>query len=77
MNTQDLLDPERWAETTFGGARLHDMRRTRRAVTAATHMAKDASASRPSQMQRRKEVKAVSRLRDEPDVTFEELMQPH
>ncbi len=77
MNTQDLLDPQRWAETTFGGVLLHDMRRTRRAVTAATHMAKDASASRPSQMQRRKEVKAVDRLLDEPDVTFEELMQPH
>ena len=77
MNTQDVLDPQRWAETTFGGVLLHDMRRTRRTVTAATHMAKDASASRPSQMQRRKKVKAVYRLLDEPDVTFEGLMQPH
>src|SRR5260370_14951229 len=74
MNTQDVLDPQRWAETTFGGVLLHDLRRTRRAVTAATHIAKDASTSRPSQMQRRKKVKAVYRLLDEPDVTFEGLM---
>ena len=77
MNTQDLLDPVRWAEMTFGSVMLKDMRRTRRAVTAATSMAKDASASLPAQMQKRKEVKAVYRLLDEPDVTFEELMQPH
>ena len=62
---------------TFGGVLLKDMRRTRRAVTAAPSMAKDASASLPAQMQERKEVKAVYRLLDEPDVTFEELMQPH
>src|SRR6266699_2059402 len=66
MNTQDVWDPQRWAETTFGGVLLHDLRRTRRAVTAATHIAKDASTSRPSQMQRRKKVKAVYRLLDEP-----------
>lgn len=77
MNTQDLLNPGRWAELTFGGVLLKDMRRTRRAVTAATSMAKDASASLPAQMQKRKEVKAVYRLLDEPDVTFDELMQPH
>jgi hypothetical protein len=50
MNTQDLLDPVRWAEMTFGSVMLKDMRRTRRAVTAATSMAKDASASLPAQM---------------------------
>ena len=31
MTTQDLLDPKSWAERTFGGVQLHDLRRTKRA----------------------------------------------
>lgn len=77
MNTQDFLDPHRWAEETFGGVLLKDLRRTRRAVMAAERMAENASASLPAQMQRRKGTKAWYRLLNEPDVTFEELMQPH
>jgi Transposase DNA-binding len=34
MNTQEVLDPKSWAERTFGGVQLHDMRRTKRAVQA-------------------------------------------
>jgi hypothetical protein len=77
MKTQEILDPQRWAESTFGQTRLKDMRRTRRAVTAATRMAEESAASRPSQAQTWKETKAVYRLLDEPDVTFDALMQPH
>ncbi len=77
MNTQDFLEPHRWAEATFGGVLLKDMRRTRRAVMAAGHLAENASASLPAQMESRKAVKALYRLLNEPDVTFEELMQPH
>jgi len=77
MNTQEILNPEWWAEATFGQTQLKDMRRTRRAVTAATHMAEDPAASRPSQAQSWKDGKAVYRLLDEPDVTFDALMQPH
>jgi Transposase DNA-binding len=77
MNTQDFLDPHRWAEATFGGVLLKDMRRTRRAVMAAEHMAENASASLPAQMQKRREIKALYRLLNEPDVTFAELMRPH
>jgi Transposase DNA-binding/Transposase DDE domain len=77
MNTQDFLDPHRWAEETFGGVLLKDLRRTRRAVKAAERMAANASASLPAQMQRRKGTKALYRLLNEPDVTFAELMQPH
>jgi hypothetical protein len=40
-------------------------------------MARDASASLPQQMQTWKDVKALYRLLDEPDVTCEALMQPH
>src|SRR5436190_21350262 len=77
MNTQEILDPEQWAKKTFGSARLKDIRRTGRAVKAATRMAENASASLPAQMQTWKDVFALYRLLAEPDVTFEALMQPH
>ena len=77
MNTQDILDPERWAKKTFGSSQLHDMRRTGRAVKAATRMAENPSATLPAQLQTWKETMAVYRLLKEDDVTFEALMQPH
>jgi hypothetical protein len=77
MNTQEVLDPHQWAERTFGGVHLHDMRRTRRAVKAATNLAENPLGSLPAQMQSWKESKALYHLLDEPDVTFAALMQPH
>jgi len=77
MNTQEVLDPKSWAERTFGGVQLHDMRRTRRAVKAATNLAENPLGSLPAQMHTWKETKALYRWLDEPDVTFAALMQPH
>src|SRR3989440_3548954 len=77
MNTQALLDPKSWAERTFGRVQLHDRRRTRRAVQAASNLAENPLGSLPAQMQTWKETKALYRLLDEPDVTFAALMQPH
>jgi len=77
MNTQDLLDPKSWAERTFGSVQLHDMRRTRRAVQAASNLAENPLGSLPAQMHTWKETKALYRLLDEPDVSFAALMQPH
>jgi Transposase DNA-binding len=77
MKTQEILDPQAWAESTFGQARLQDMRRTRRAVMAAAQMASDPAASLPTQTQTWKDTKAVYRLLKEDDVTFDALMQPH
>lgn len=77
MNTQELLDPKSWAERTFGGVQLHDMRRTRRAVKAATNLAENPLGSLPAQMHSWKGTKALYRLLDEPDVTCAALMQPH
>jgi Transposase DNA-binding/Transposase DDE domain len=77
MNTQDLLDPKSWAERTFGSVQLHDRRRTRRAVQAATNLAENPLGSLPAQMHTWRETKALYRLLDEPDVTFAALMQPH
>jgi Transposase DNA-binding len=76
MNTQEVLDPKSWAEGTFG-VQLHDLRRTRRTVQAATRMAANPKDSLPAQMQTWRETKALYRLLDEPDVTFAALMQPH
>jgi len=53
------------------------MRRTRRAVKAASNLAENPLGSLPAQMHTWKETKAVYRLLDEPDVTFAALMQPH
>jgi len=36
MTTQEVLDPKSWAERTFGGVQLHDIRRTRRTVQAGS-----------------------------------------
>jgi Transposase DNA-binding len=77
MTTQELLDPKNWAERTFGGVQLRDMRRTRRAVKAAAKLAENPLGSLPAQLQTWKESKALYRLLDEPDVTFAALMQPH
>src|SRR5213078_2298845 len=77
MNTQVLLDPKSWAEQTFGGVQLHDRRRTRRTVQAATNLAENPLGSLPAQMHTWKETKALYRLLDEPDVTFAALMEPH
>ncbi|MFL5590808.1 MAG: transposase DNA-binding-containing protein [Ktedonobacteraceae bacterium] len=77
MNTQALLDPKSWAERTFGSVQLHDLRRTKRAVQAASSLAENPLGSLPAQMHTWKETKAWYRLLDEPDVTFAALMQPH
>jgi Transposase DNA-binding len=77
MKTQEILDPQAWAEITFGQAQLQDMRRTRRAVLAAAQMASDPAASLPAHTHTWKDTKAVYRLLDEPDVTFDALIRPH
>src|SRR5271165_1705683 len=77
MTTQVLLDPKCWAERTFGRVHLHDLRRTRRAVQAATRLAENPLGSLPAQMQGWKATKALYRLLNEPDVTFAALMHPH
>ena len=47
----------------MAGVQLHDMRRTRRAVKAATNLAENPLGSLPAQMHTWKEIKALYRLR--------------
>jgi hypothetical protein len=77
MNTQEVLNPQQWAERTFGSVQLHDIRRTRRTVQTASKLAENPLDSLPAQMQTWKETKALYRLLGEPDVTFAALIQPH
>jgi hypothetical protein len=64
MNTQEVSDPKSWAERTFGRVQLHDMRRTRRAVQAATqHGGEPLGVLRHANMHSWKETKALYRLR--------------
>ena len=77
MTTQELLDPKSWGERTFGGVQLHDLRRTRRTVKAASNLAENPLGALPAQMHTWKETKALYRLLEEPDVTFAALMHPH
>src|SRR5258708_3049255 len=77
MNTQEMLEPKSWAERTFGSVHLHDLRRTRRGVQAASLLAENPLGSLPAQMHSWKETKALYRLLGEPDVSFAALMQPH
>jgi hypothetical protein len=77
MKTQNVLDPKSWAERTFGSVQLQDMRRTRRAVKAATKLAENPFRSLPAQMHTWRETKALYRRLPEPDVTFAALMHPH
>src|SRR5215831_16615397 len=77
MNTQEVLDPKSWAEHTFGGVHLHDLRRTRRAVQAATRLAENPLGSLPAQMQTWKATKALYRWLGEEAVTFAARLQPH
>jgi Transposase DNA-binding/Transposase Tn5 dimerisation domain len=72
-----MLDPKSWAERTFGGVHLHDLRRTRRAVQVATRLAENPLGSLPAQLHTWKATKALYRLLGEDDVTFAALMQPH
>ena len=63
MNIQDVLDPKSWAERTFGGVQLHDLRRTRRTLQAATRMAENPLGSLPAHMQTWRETKVLCPLR--------------
>src|SRR5262245_23937730 len=69
MTIQTVLDPKSWAEHTIGRVHLQDLRRTRRAVRAATRLAENPLGSLPAQMQTWKATKALYRLLGEPDVT--------
>ena len=72
-----VLDTETWAEQQFGACLLGDQRRTKRLVTFACQSAHRPDASTPQQTEGWAGCKAVYRLFDEEDVTFEAVTAPH
>ncbi len=77
MNASTLLSALQWAEYTFGEVHLGDQRRTERAVEIASAIAHNPAASLPAQMQDEAATEAAYRFLQMPDVTYEQLIQPH
>jgi hypothetical protein len=70
-------DTKTWANEMFGQCELGDKRRTKRLVKVAQQVAENPSASFPDQMETWGDLKAVYRLFDSPEVTFQAIAAPH
>ncbi len=77
MPASTLMSPGQWAEATFGAVELGDPRRQRRALMMAETLARDPGASLPKQMHRMADLEATYRFLQSPDVSYEQLIQPH
>ncbi len=77
MRTLKELEPELWSELEFGACELGDLRRTRRLIRYARQMAEKPDASTPRQTEGWSDCKAVYRLFDCPEVTFEAVTAAH
>jgi len=72
-----LMDVEQWAEVEFGGAKLHDGRRSRRLVGVAASLASNPRGALPGSFSDWAQLKAAYRLLEEPDVNHEGVLAPH
>lgn len=72
-----VWDVAEWAEEQFGSCELGDVRRTRRAVKVATHMAAHPDGTTPRQLEEWSDLKAAYCLFDREEVTFTALAEPH
>ena len=77
MNPSTMLSALHWAEDTFGSVQLGDVRRTHRAVKIACAIAHNPAASLPAQMPDEAALEATYRFLHTPDVTYEQLIEPH
>lgn len=66
-----------WAVVEFGGAELHDQRRTRRLVRVAAQLAANPHGKLPQSFSTWRELKATYRLLEESDVTHEAILDSH
>lgn len=71
------VDTGTWAEEQFGRCQLGDQRRTQRLVKVAEQVANNPAGSFPEQSATWGDLKAVYRLFDAGDVTFEAVATPH
>lgn len=71
------LEPDAWAEATFGAVQLGDPRRTRRLVQIAAALAARPDASLPHQLGEPSALKGAYRLLDSEAVAFGSVLGPH
>ena len=72
-----LLQPERWAEATFGSVQLGDPRRTRRAVAIAEALTSEPDASLPQHLHDAAALEATYRFLHSSHVSYDDLLRPH
>jgi hypothetical protein len=66
-----------WAVVEFGGAELHDQRRSRRLIEVAAGVATRPQGKLPRSFQKPCELEAAYRLLETPDATHEAVIAPH
>lgn len=72
-----LMDVAEWAIVEFGGAELHDQRRSKRLVHVAAQLAADPHGRLPESFDKWSELKAAYRLLEDPGTTREALLATH
>jgi hypothetical protein len=77
MTSFNELEPAVWSQKQFGACDLGDVRRTQRLVRYAEQMAEKPDASTPRQTEHWGDCKAVYRLFERPEVTFESVTAAH
>ncbi len=69
--------PQEWAQMEFADCELGDRRRTQRLIKAATQVLARPDGSTPEQIESWSDCKALYRLMDCDDVSFEAITTPH
>lgn len=72
-----LMTAKDWAAAEFGGADLHDQRRSRRLVAVAAQLAAKPHGTLPGSFGEWAELKAAYRLLEEPGITYDAMLAPH
>ena len=72
-----LMSATQWAAQEFDGAQLGDRRRNPRLVQVAAALAEDPHGTLPGSFSGWAQTKAAYRLLEEPDVTYDRILQPH
>jgi hypothetical protein len=77
MSSAMIMDPEEWAQAEFGECQLGDRRRNKRLVRYAMQAAARPDEGTPDQTESWAELKAVYRLFNAEEATFQKLLGPH
>jgi hypothetical protein len=72
-----LMTVKDWAVAEFGGAELHDQRRSRRLIEVAARVAARPQGKLPESFQKPCELEAAYRLVETPDATHGAVIAPH